>query len=83
MFFKNFKPFLANSALKIQKSANTFSSQNFNMGIKTTQNFKLISKLLRKCKKLANKKVTGKTSVQNWSMSSSTVYYKIVTVFGK
>jgi hypothetical protein len=39
------------------------------MGIKTTQNFTLISTLLRK--KFANKKVIGKRSVQNWSFSSS------------
>jgi hypothetical protein len=30
----------------------TFSSQNLNMGIKTTQNFTLISKLLRKMQKI-------------------------------
>ncbi len=41
------------------------------MGIKTTQNFMLISKLLRKLQKIANKKVTGKRSVQNWSLSPS------------
>ncbi len=41
------------------------------MGIKTTQNFTLIWNLLRKMKKLANKKVTGNRSVQNWSLYSS------------
>ena len=42
------------------------------MGIKTTQNFTLISKLLRKkCEKFANKKVTAKKSVKNQRFSSS------------
>ncbi len=41
------------------------------MGIKTTQNFTLISKLLRKMQKFANKKFTCKRSVQNWSLFSS------------
>ncbi len=41
------------------------------MGIKTTQNFTLISKMLRKCEKVANKKVAGKYSVQNWSLPFS------------
>jgi hypothetical protein len=35
-------------------------SQNLNMGIKTTQNFTLISKLLRKMRKVANKEDIGK-----------------------
>ncbi len=37
-----------------------FSSQNFNMGIKTMQNFALNSKLLRKMRKFYNKKVISK-----------------------
>jgi hypothetical protein len=41
------------------------------MGIKRTQNFTLIWNLLRKMKKFANKKVTCKRSVQNWSLASS------------
>ncbi len=62
--------------LKFQKRATmtlkTFSMQNYmNMGIKTTQNFTLISKLLRRIKKIVNKKVMGKKSVQSWSLSSS------------
>jgi hypothetical protein len=36
--------------------------QNLNISIKKTQNFVLISKLLRKTRKTANKKVTGKKS---------------------
>ncbi len=39
--------------------------------IQKTQNFTLISKLLRKMQKISNKKVTGKRSVQNWSLYSS------------
>jgi hypothetical protein len=42
-FFPTFEPFLANWALKFQKVP-----VNFNMGIKTRQNFMLISKLSRK-----------------------------------
>ncbi len=42
-----------------------------NMGIKTTKNCTLISKLLRKMQKIANKKVMGKKSAQSWSLSSS------------
>jgi hypothetical protein len=49
------------------------------MGITTTQNFTLISKLLRKCEKSANKKVKAKTSVKNLSFSSSI----LAKVFGK
>ncbi len=41
------------------------------MGIKTTQNFTLISKLLRKMWKIANKKVRAKKSVKNQRFSSS------------
>jgi hypothetical protein len=37
--------------------------RNLNMGIKTTQNFTLILKMLRKFEKLANKKVTAKKKV--------------------
>jgi hypothetical protein len=72
--FQNFKPFLANRALKFQKNANdlkTFPSQNLNTSIKTTQNFTPIWNLEKNTKKLANKKVTGKRSVQNWSLYSS------------
>jgi hypothetical protein len=43
----------------------TFSSQNLNTGVKATQNFTLISKLLKKMQKFANKKVTGKRSLPN------------------
>jgi hypothetical protein len=74
MFFKILSRFLANRALKFQKNSKnlkTFSSQNLKMGNKTTQDFKLIWNLLRKMQKFANKKVTGKRSVQNWSLSSS------------
>jgi hypothetical protein len=39
------------------------------MGIKTRQNFMLISELLRKCEKFANKKDIGKEIVQNWILS--------------
>jgi hypothetical protein len=43
------------------------------MGIKTTENLTLILKLLRKMQKMCKQKVTGKRSVQNWSLSSSSV----------
>jgi hypothetical protein len=57
----------------------TFYSQNLN-GVKTMQNFWLISKLLRfflisklfrKVLKVCFKKDIGKTSVQDWSLSCS------------
>jgi hypothetical protein len=51
------------------------------MGIKTTQNFTLILKLLKKCEKFANKKVIGKKSVQNWILSF--LYNQLAKVFGK
>jgi hypothetical protein len=51
------------------------------MGIKTTHNFTLISKLLRKYEKFSNKKVIAKKSLKNWSFSSSIL--QTCKVFGK
>ncbi len=64
--FQNFVPFLANWALKFKKRPKTFylfdlkrfTSQNLNMGIKTTQDLRW-------------QKSYSKKSMQNWSLSSS------------